>query len=100
MGMILEKNQLTMITSFSLLKAFFLSFMLHIKQKSCNGKSPALPSLTQNVAVQSSWKLLNEIFLNKNPTNMSTYKRSLTLTNVIKAWREIQSKMTYANCLN
>ena len=31
---------------------------------------------------------------------MSTYKRSLTLTNVIKAWREIQSKMTYANCLN
>ena len=73
MAMILEKNRLTMITSFSLLKAFFLSFMLHIKQKYCSEKSPALPSLTQNAAVQSSWKHLNEMFLNKNPTNISTY---------------------------
>ena len=73
MAMILEKNQLTMITLFSLLKAFFLSFMLHIKQKNCGEKSPALPSLTQNAVVQSSCQHLNEIFLNKNPTNISTY---------------------------
>ena len=65
MAMILEKNQLTMITLFSLLKAFFLSFMLHIKQKNCSENSPALPSLTQNAAVQSNWKLLNEIYFNK-----------------------------------
>ena len=73
MAIILEKNQLTMITSFSLLKAFFLSFMLHIKQKNCNEKSHTLPSLTQNAAVQSSWKHLNEIYLNINSTNISTF---------------------------
>ena len=65
MTMILEKNELTMITSFSLLKAFFLYFMLHKKQKNCSENSPALPSLTQNAAVQSNWKLLNEIYFNK-----------------------------------
>ena len=74
MAMILEKNRLTMITSFSLLKAFFLSFFhATYKQKYCSEKSPALPSLTQNAAVQSSWKHLTEMFLNKNPTNISTY---------------------------
>ena len=65
MTMILEKNELAMITSFSLLKAFFLYFMLHIKQKNCSENSPALPSLTQHAAVQSNWKLLNEIYFNK-----------------------------------
>ena len=74
--------------------------MLHIKQKNCSEKSPALPSLTQNAAVQSSRQHLNEIFLNKNLTNISTYLRSLTLTNVIKSRREIQCKMTYASHLN
>ena len=73
MAMILGKNQLPMITSFSLSKAFFLSFILHIKRKNCSEKSPALPSFTQNAAVQSSWQHLNEIYLNKNPTNISTY---------------------------
>ena len=73
MAMILEKNQPTMITSCSLLKAFILSFMLHIKQKNCSEESPALPFLTQKAAVQNNWKHLNEIYLNKNPTNISTY---------------------------
>ena len=100
MVMILEKNQLTMINSFSLLEVFFLYFMLHIKQKNCGENSPAIPSLTQNASVQSSCQHLHEIFLNKNPTNISTSCYSVTLTNVIKSQREIQCKMTYDNRLN
>ena len=63
-----SREKPTMITSFSLLKAFFLSFMLDIKPKNCSEKSHTLPSLTQNAAVQSNWKHLNIIHLNKNPT--------------------------------